>query len=652
MPNETESANFFSKCRIAIRTTVLIIITATCLYSVFLFYPAQDAYKVDSFQKAGSVNLSVPMVVSWEKFISTLQPKFSLNADEALQKIIPKTSVTEEKISNAIAVKLSGENDEIKTGAAPSDNSESGNAPGADSLDKYGISEEPMLEYTAAAALYQEVQLLNHYVEDAALKYGYKAYIVRIQLGVLPYARKLPYDVFTTLSFFPFQYFDDLDEQSKTELEKFTKKRDWLDTNDEDNAENTASSRSKYEAWWYKAYVLPLLVTDDMESTLKSRSVERIRQLSMTLGLLNNSAVNNAGLDSLKKGFDKNIGTDLNSLLTVSRQSDNSIQVRLGAPVHPTAGYAMVPRTHYITTVVMVPKNMFNPEKKNPQMKLVSKSVFRDCFTGEALASQPRYMEREKIIAMLKTYEPMFENYLKSRLGGENDTSAENANTIVETTVQNLYYALFNNDYPRFVKTLKHWFPECIKSRPREIWLNFNEILLQDEYNGITFDIPAPPVYILPAKNQSVLLMDNGESSMNCALYGGKNLNLSKLSAAIFFTAGEAITDHDKEDCNDIENAPEPGNSTPPDKSAKKPDMPHIISFMAKTVETDAKGGNPVFSFPSPAAWKISIMKTRAGILKDGRLVVSYDNSDPWNAPSPPLDGVTYAPVLYQLKKP
>ena len=35
--------------------------------------------------------------------------------------------------------------------------------------------------YANAAALYQEVQLLNRYVKDAAIPKGYAAYVLRLQ---------------------------------------------------------------------------------------------------------------------------------------------------------------------------------------------------------------------------------------------------------------------------------------------------------------------------------------------------------------------------------------------------------------------------------------------------------------------------------------
>lgn len=59
-----------------------------------------------------------------------------------------------------------------------------------------------MLEYAAATAFFQEVKLLNRYVADAALRRGCRAYVVRLQMSVVPFARNFPLDVYSNISLF------------------------------------------------------------------------------------------------------------------------------------------------------------------------------------------------------------------------------------------------------------------------------------------------------------------------------------------------------------------------------------------------------------------------------------------------------------------
>ena len=47
--------------------------------------------------------------------------------------------------------------------------------------------------------------------------------------------------------------------------------------------------------------------------------------------------------------------SDLNSVLTVARVSDNTIRVRLGAMQQAGSNYAMIPRNHNISLLMMVP---------------------------------------------------------------------------------------------------------------------------------------------------------------------------------------------------------------------------------------------------------------------------------------------------------
>jgi len=142
-----------------------------CLFAAFflvgcnglqLFVP----HRVDTQPEAGAVNLSVTLVAPWEDYIATLQPKFDLPADKALAKVIPKTTELEEKLLDALGLKARIgllQPGELPQEAAvqPLPKEDSSALPSIQEKDK-SITKEPMLEYAAGAALYQEGCRVKH----------------------------------------------------------------------------------------------------------------------------------------------------------------------------------------------------------------------------------------------------------------------------------------------------------------------------------------------------------------------------------------------------------------------------------------------------------------------------------------------------------
>lgn len=186
-----------------------------------------------SQEEVGAVNLSVTLVAPWENYISALTPNFTLSASDAVNKVIPGTGIIEEKMLDALGLSArlgfpqtsesftktintkttKTDSEEIKESSTITGDSTEKKDPGklpdmpskAQGADKgikdlpglpaesgKGLRKDAMLEYTAATALYQEVQLLNRYVTDAALRHNMEAYIVRLQIGVVPFRRNLP----------------------------------------------------------------------------------------------------------------------------------------------------------------------------------------------------------------------------------------------------------------------------------------------------------------------------------------------------------------------------------------------------------------------------------------------------------------------------
>jgi hypothetical protein len=89
-------------------------------------------------------------------------------------------------------------------------------------------------------------------------------------------------------------------------------------------------------------FVIPLVVTDNLEGALTSNTSEVVRQLALALSALIQNVQAKAEVQKLRDELRSITGADINSLLTVARLSDNIIRVRLGAVRSPIANNAYV----------------------------------------------------------------------------------------------------------------------------------------------------------------------------------------------------------------------------------------------------------------------------------------------------------------------
>lgn len=178
---------------------------------------------------------------------------------------------------------------------------------------------DPILQYQLATALVQEVTMLNEVLDsiDRLADATHDTYIVRMRLAVQPIAPNQPYNAQVSMGFFC--------------------------------AQQGVSQSPPIK-------VHPLLVSDSLEATSTARTAQLITQLSLAIS----GMIGSVGIGGLFNSDTNKIrtllGKDLTSTLSVSRTSDNTVNVRLGAPRQPTAGYAMINRNHTVSVVAQVPK--------------------------------------------------------------------------------------------------------------------------------------------------------------------------------------------------------------------------------------------------------------------------------------------------------
>lgn len=338
---------------------------------------------------AGSAHVAVLAIAPWEDYVSQMQADLSVSRDDALNLALPVTSTHEETVIQALTVALKAAlpgavspkpkaepNDEsTPEGDAETppaeENQEQASEPAALPQGQNGIQQaatnkkakisdkppafDPVMRRLNALALYQEAKLLSLRIVDTAVPEKYTPYMVSLQITLMPNARREPYDAYTTVTFLP--------AESIQTSEAYVKSFD---------------GDERYEV----IRIVPLLVTDNMESTRRADLTQQIRDLSFAAAAMTGDAKLSA---AVRKQFDrlvKSESTDFNSLMTVARLSDNSLRVRLGA-VRGNNHYSVVPRTHNITLLVMVPERMV---KARQELTYVARTQLVDAVHGTPLS--------------------------------------------------------------------------------------------------------------------------------------------------------------------------------------------------------------------------------------------------------------------------
>lgn len=164
----------------------------------------------------GSTHVAVTSVTRWDDYKEELSPNFEINADKAFRSAIANTLQIENATLNMFSMKVRGSaGDKTPLNIPLSSNivetftdratvlrelpSMSANA---QVIDPKTLESEPVLNYLAATALFQEVKLLNRYIQDASKRDKYCAYIIRLQISNQAFRRDEPFDTYANIAFY------------------------------------------------------------------------------------------------------------------------------------------------------------------------------------------------------------------------------------------------------------------------------------------------------------------------------------------------------------------------------------------------------------------------------------------------------------------
>lgn len=401
---------------------------------------------------------------------------------------------------------------------------------------------DPILRHQVATALFQEVQILSRYVDQAARRAGYNAYLVRLQLTLMPRSHRLPFDAYVNVSFFSNKLDETLTSQYATGLDEATR-----------SSAYAALASSGIASLDRAPVVVPLLVTDNLESTIESRKLEKLRQFALGLSGMVSGIGLQAQVGSLQERFQALQGQQMNSLLTIGRLTDNTIRVRLGAINQGTAGTRMVARTHNVSLLVLTPAG-------TDRVAIVSKSQFVNPDTAEELRSRSSTGGDDIALARVAAKYPEYcfadasgrasdglkELFQIAFLGDQKAfnerltaiaaaSAARRDKRTLDITQQALIPDVCSgNPWPELRTGAVSEVHRLRKSA--YLWADLISLVPGSRFNHTSFDVMArtpttAPVNIRPADQTAVLVDDGGRLSV--ALNRGKELSLDKLEASL-----------------------------------------------------------------------------------------------------------------------
>jgi hypothetical protein len=258
--------------------------------------------------------------------------------------------------------------------------------------------------------------------------------------------------------------------------------------------------------------IVPLLVTENIESLQYDRSRENMVQLALSLLVMANAVGAKGDFEKVSKDLQRFVGRDFNSLLALGRLSDNTVQVRLGAMQRGTLDnedhtYVMVPRTHNVTLLVLVPKN-YNEKK----LTLLARTTMFDAESGVMLTNDTTSKAKEHFESMAKK---IFNLTPKSN-----------------ECIDHIFADVQLNSYECFQKHLTEMCFQNYQNKQGSVhetmlWNELAWLWTGSPYSLTSFSLPEeqkPVVATLPDKKYAFPMMD-ADNTKIVRVYGGKDLN-------------------------------------------------------------------------------------------------------------------------------
>lgn len=502
-----------------------------------------------SRDEAAAVLISADVAAPWDDVANAMQPKFDLATGDAAMKkgVLPATAEIQEQVLNAFnlsaALSAAYGGAGSKAPSSPSNGAASPLTLPPIQKPTEPIGVDPALQYQAALALFQQVQLMNAQLQRIEHDNKYVAYLVQLRLTVMPYRRDLPYDLHTQISFF-------VEPGPSNGISSGVETK-------EQTAGKTDSTRLICQPKFKKPpHVIPLLATDDLERALTSEAAETARQIGLGLAAAFHGV--GAGLQTTNTRQEAKAveGQDINSLFTVGRLSDNTIYVRIGAANQPSENgkLSLIGKNYDVSVIVLFPRVYFDEEclaGKPMRFDILGRSEFRNATTGRPLNHRPRSVLIDQIDEAMRGA-----LYSSGQLPAWQNTP----NTAKRAIGDYLLNAVEDNDLGKFSRHLHRvCLAQTAGAQPRfdikdedcvdgqslavidpdfsmAIWNSLSALLGDFSFVEATIEL-IPPKGIVPPINREVLLVDNGKGGAQVQLTGVSGPADHWLSATLFLRA-------------------------------------------------------------------------------------------------------------------
>jgi hypothetical protein len=537
---------------------------------------------VTSADQAAAVLVTPTMVAPWQQVAEQLAPKFTMSGDAAVARVMPTTERISEQALSALGISLaaglpttSTTGVEGRTGATAFDSftaggvtTESGSsgrtttsttttttAPGVAPAAPNGVPAgttalaraavagelgiDPVLQYKAANYFNQNVQLLNTELRFAASASCYAPYVVKMKLAIMPYRPRLGYSLHTRIAFFNG---DGLSKAAETSVKGAASE---LAGSGPESRTAAAVAKEPCASNIRTPLVIPLLAADDLKMALRQRSSEVAQQLGLALTFMAGGVGGSAGLNKLDQIMKAVQNQDISSSLTIARETENAIYVRVAPNNEASENPALVGQTYDIAVLLLVPTGYFSAARREPAIQVATWSQFRHATNGSVLPQRsPEALAGEKSRAFQAAMSPSaFRSWMSLP-----ETSRQEASDSLVSSIQ-------RGDYARFLAQLD-LVPldgcvdpaACAKGgnlrgqvQPSILWTTLGGLISDSPFKTALFQLPRSELVQFANSNQDVLIMDDGSDAATVAVRDVVDTGGRNLSARLEFEPADSV---------------------------------------------------------------------------------------------------------------
>jgi hypothetical protein len=249
------------------------------------------------------------------------------------------------------------------------------------------LGTSPTSQYKAAGDLLAAVVALNNEMQNTAQRSCYEPYLLKLKMAVMPYRPNLGYDLHTRISFTDSQASDHLRPLMPADLAAM-----------QPEAIKQAQQMRQSNPCLGKAHVpvvVPLLAADDLQMATRAKANEEALQIGLAVNLMVHGVGASASANKVNQTLHAILSNEMSSSLTVSREIDNTLYVRIAAGNVASGEPSLVGQTYDILVLLLVPHGYFAGDRETT-ISIASLTEFRNALTGDILAgrSAPALLER------------------------------------------------------------------------------------------------------------------------------------------------------------------------------------------------------------------------------------------------------------------